>query len=179
MTRICRSCNEEKPINQFEVDKRTPTGYTSQCKACRCEARRQNGSYFKERIRKYGYRKGSSVNISVEEIEVLLQKRNCSYCGCELNGERGHSQQATIDHTYGGINLASTLTVACRGCNSAKGNKHVYEFYQSSEKFTNELWGEFVRDFTSKLIARDINADEVEEMKLNFESEFNELGANR
>ncbi|WP_142289586.1 HNH endonuclease [Gottfriedia luciferensis] len=129
-----------------------------------------------ERIRKYGYRNSTSVNISVEEIEVLLQQRNCSYCGCELNGEQGHTQQATIDHTYGGINLASTLTVCCRSCNSAKGRKHVFEFYQDSEKFTDELWSKFVRDFTSKLISRDISAEEVEEMKVRFENEFNALG---
>ncbi|MEH7401587.1 hypothetical protein V7148_11410 [Gottfriedia acidiceleris] len=106
-----------------------------------------------------------------------MRKRTCSYCGCELNGENGHPQQATIDHTYGEINLASTLTVACRGCNSAKGQKHVYEFYQDSEKFTDELWGAFVQEFTEKFIARDISAEEVERMKQNFADEFKEISS--
>lgn len=175
MNRVCRECNETKPMEEFELDKRAANGYRHRCKACRRKYRREHGSYFAERIRKYKLRHSDNVFISVEEIEALLQKETCSYCGCELNGKYGHSQQSTIDHVYGGINLAIVFAVCCRGCNSAKGRKHVYEFYQDSEKFTDELWTKFVRDFTERFIGRDINSGEVEAMKINPREEFHDV----
>jgi hypothetical protein len=171
----CRICGAEKQKTEFTSEKRNTNGITSRCKACRCEARRNSGDYNRERLRKFSIRHNSQVNITVDELEILLRKRDCTYCGVEMNGISGSPHEATIDHVYPGANIAADLVVACRRCNSAKRQSHVYDFYQSSEKFTDALWNDFVRDFTSKLVGRGLTDQEVEQMKQNFADEAREL----
>lgn len=176
----CRICGEHKPADQFEKDKRNVSKITGRCKACRCKIRRVNGEYLKERLRKYEYRNDHQLLMTVEDVERLMRRRQCSYCGEEMAGKNGEKSEATVDHVYalgqyGGSNIAENITGGCRGCNSAKGNKHIFDFYQASEKFTDELWTQFVRDFTENLIKRKLTDEEVEQMKLNFEVEARDL----
>jgi 5-methylcytosine-specific restriction endonuclease McrA len=171
----CRVCGENKPAELFEKEKRNTAGVTGRCLACRCEHRRKSGEYFAERLRKFSKRKGDSrVLMSVEDIERLLRQRECSYCGCHMNGN------ATADHVYaigkyGQSNIAENIVASCRSCNSAKGSKHVYDFYQSSPKFTDELFHKFVADYTERLIGRKLTDEEVEQMKQNFADEARDL----
>jgi hypothetical protein len=181
VTFVCRFCGNEGPAEDFETEKRNSTGVTGRCRSCRSKHRKLNGDYAKERIRKYSYRKGdSALFMTVEDIERLLRKRKCSYCGTEMDGNSGEPTEATADHvygigSYGGANIAENLTCSCRGCNSAKRDRHVFDFYQSSDKFTDELWTQFVLDFTERLTGQKLTDEEVEQMKRNFEDEARDL----
>ncbi|WP_142317390.1 hypothetical protein [Bacillus sp. AFS017336] len=88
-----------------------------------------------------------------------------------MDGANGTPTEATIDHCYHGLNLPLNLLPVCRRCNSSKGQRHIYDFYSSSDKFTEELWTTFVREFTESLINKKLTDTEVEQMKVNFKNE--------
>ncbi|MFE4524007.1 HNH endonuclease [Cytobacillus firmus] len=177
----CRICGAEKPIEEMQRDKRKKHGIMNRCKKCRCEQRRENGEYTRERIRKYGYRSGDSkVLLTVKELEGMLQKRTCTYCGLQMDGKNGESAEATLDHLYGlsgygATSLAISLVPACRACNSSKANSHIYDFYQRSDKFTDQLFRQFVSDFTARLVKREITESEIDVMIGYFEAEARDL----
>lgn len=177
--RICRICGKEKEISAFSAQKRNIDGITGECKACRCAARLSGDSYLKERLRKYQIRsKEGRVSISIPELEGLLKQPNCTYCGCELTPENKEVDHVYPLNHYGGANLLINLTIACKSCNSSKRNIHIFEFYQRSEKFTDELWTSFVHSYTKRLLKRELTANQVEKMKKNFEAEADELRRN-
>ncbi|MFB5932986.1 HNH endonuclease signature motif containing protein [Peribacillus frigoritolerans] len=175
----CRVCLVEKEIKEFSTTKRNAIGVTSECKACRCATRTLNQSYLKERLRKYKIRSNEGrVSITLAQLESLLVQPDCTYCGCELT-----SENKVVDHIYalngyGGANLLINLTIACRSCNSSKSNHHIYDFYSRSEKFTEELWTSFVRNYSERFLKRKLTDEQVEKMKINFADEARELAAN-
>lgn len=183
---ICRVCGEEKSVEEMRSDRSKKKGFESICKLCRQALRRTNGEYTRERIRSYTNRKGDkgSVLISTEQLERLLERENCAYCGCTLTSNKCSPTEATIDHiytlnqSYGSANLVEALTVVCRSCNSSKMDRHVYDFYCRSEKFTDELWTKFVREYTERLLKRRLTDAEVEQMKQNFAAEYTDLKRN-
>ncbi|WP_057766097.1 HNH endonuclease signature motif containing protein [Cytobacillus praedii] len=181
----CRTCGIEKPAKDFQADRRMKHGIIYRCKKCRCKKRAENGSYIKEKLRKYSYRTGgNSIHITVEELQKVLKQETCSYCGCTLTDVLNESTEATVDHvytiskSYGGVNLPINIMPACRGCNASKHNDHIYDFYQRSEKFTPELWTEFVSEFGRRLMKRDLTDLEVEQLKRNLADEADDLRRN-
>lgn len=189
-TFICKDCNQPKSREAMCAHRGMKHGITGQCKACRSLERYSNGDYMRERIRKYGYRKtgGSDiVLITIEEMQMMLKKTTCSYCDVTLTQVNGEATEQCIDHVYpindefegyGGENIGLNLATVCRGCNASKGCDHIYEFYERSDKFTPELWTEFVRDYGSRLYKRNLSDIEVEQFTRGFAEEAAELRAN-
>ncbi len=75
------------------------------------------------------YQRGELYGFEVKEY--LLQKwdRQCAYCGVE-------NVPLEIEHilakSFGGSNRVSNLTLACRKCNEAKGNKPLEQFLKKN-----------------------------------------------
>lgn len=175
IARKCRTCKEVKPLTSFTKRSSSPTGYQYQCKVCRSEQRYTNGSYLRERFRKHQYRHNSTMFYTDVTIEAVLTAAKCCYCDDELTREKDHAKQATLDHVYLGHNIDANVVVCCRSCNASKGRMHVYDFYQSSEQFTDELWRAFVRKFASRFLKREPNEQEIEAWKQGFADEASEL----
>lgn len=185
----CKHCGLDKPREEMGAHRRTKYGVTTECLACRSEQRHLNGSYLRERMRKYQYRKtggGGMVLITIEEMQAMMRIMKCQYCDVSLTFNNGDATEQCIDHVYpindefggyGGENVGGNLATCCRSCNSSKGSSHVYEFYERSEKFTPELWTAFVRDFGSRLFKRALSDIEVEQLKRGFAKEATELRA--
>lgn len=169
--RICRDCGQEKKIDEFSKRKYEKTGYSRQCKMCRCLEREQSGAYFSERIRKHQYRTKASVLYSEKLYERVQAAKNCEYCGDTLVQQNEHSKQATTDHIILGVNVDLNIAIVCRACNTSKYQKPVYTFYQTSERFTDELWHKFVTRFAADALRRTPTDAEVEGFKLGFEAE--------
>lgn len=174
VTRKCRECNEVKTLKSFTKDIRSPGGYQTLCKSCRSERRYADGSYLRERIRKHQYRHKQQTYYTDELIERILTTSNCAYCGDVLIHKKEHAKQATADHIYLGANTDNNIAICCRSCNASKGQLHVYDFYLASEKFTDDLWHEFVRQFASGFIKREPNEQEIEAWKQGFKEESEE-----
>lgn len=175
MTRKCRTCKEIKNLTEFTRRPKAPQGREYQCKACRSKARFESSSYIRERFRKHVYRH-NTVNLYTEAtIEEVLSATNCAYCDVEMTRGKRELTEATVDHVYLGHNIDENVVVCCRSCNSKKHRQHVYDFYQSSEKFTDKLWYEFVKRFASRFLKHEANEQEIEAWKLGFKVESEEM----
>jgi HNH endonuclease len=170
---VCKVCNDEKELSEFRGDKRKKFGVIHTCKACRNAQDAQNGELVRSRYRSVKRRaKKFGVIDTLDYVEYadVFFSDECVYCGMELD-----DSNRSVDHVYpmsaGFANGQLNIVHCCRTCNEKKRTMHVYDFYQSSEKFTNELFREFVRDFTERLIKRPISDEEVDIMVENFRKE--------
>ena len=129
---------------------------------------------------------GGEVRFTFDDMQRVMQKRTCSYCGIKMTLTNGEATDQCIDHVYplsdafdgyGGENLAENLATCCRACNSSKRNDHVYDFYERSDKFTPLLWTAFVAEFGARFIGRELTALEIEQFKRGFAEEAAELRA--
>ncbi|QDP99180.1 hypothetical protein FOH38_00695 [Lysinibacillus fusiformis] len=173
--RKCRICSEVKPLADFHKHAPSKNGRMTKCKTCRSKERYKNGAYLLERIRKHGYRHKAAIRYTEATLQDVLNATNCAYCDVELTRGSQITTEATIDHVFLGINIDENVIVCCRGCNAAKSNSHVYDFYQSSEKFTDEVWHEFVKQFASRLLKHEPTPAEIEAWKQGFADEASEL----
>jgi predicted metal-binding transcription factor (methanogenesis marker protein 9) len=176
-TLVCKICGVEKELSEFRGDRRTKLGVVKMCKACRNERIAQNGEQLRQRfrdVRRRAKKYGVTDTLTFEDYTDVFSGTKCSYCGVELT-----DSNRSVDHVYplgeGFANCQLNIVHCCRVCNKTKGTRHVYDFYQSSEKFSNELFREFVRDFTERLIKRPISDEEVDIMIENFRKEAEEM----
>jgi 5-methylcytosine-specific restriction endonuclease McrA len=176
-TLICKVCGSKKPLSEFRGDKRTRLGVIQTCKTCRNAMAATNGELVRWRFRSIKRRAkkfGVTDTLTFEEYADVFVGDTCTYCGVELN-----DSNRSVDHVYpmskrfanGYLNIVP----CCRECNDRKWTMHVYDFYQTSEKFTDELFREFVRMFTERLIGRELTEQEVDIMIQNFRAEAEEM----
>ncbi|UPT60477.1 hypothetical protein GK107_14405 [Geobacillus thermoleovorans] len=116
----------------------------------------------------------SSIRWNSASTPTFFFGDTCAYCGTELNNDN-----RSVDHVYpmsaGFANSRLNIVHCCRTCNDKKRTMHVYDFYRASDKFTDELFREFVRSFTERLINRPISEQEVDIMIDNFRKEAEEM----
>jgi len=66
-----------------------------------------------------------------------VQRWRCCWCLCEMRGEQGFKNSATIEHitprSQGGTDHISNLAVACNRCNNRRGSTPWEEFLQAVE----------------------------------------------
>lgn len=149
----CTKCGEVKPLEDFAVNK---DRVLNVCKACESE---RVLSYYKE-FGNYYYRSryrgmvrkaeeaGVEHDLTFEEFQSVIvadnpETKTCTYCGKTEAEELDDIGAAlSIDHiipiSYSGYNTLFNITNACRSCNSSKSNRHVLDFYNRSDAFTEE-----------------------------------------
>lgn len=172
---MCLNCKEEKPLDEMCKHAGTKLGYEKLCKQCRSIRRYANGSYQRERLRKHKIRSGKPTYYTDQRIIELMNTSNCAYCGVEMNHNKEDKHQATIDHIFVGYNIDYNVVASCRGCNSSKGKRHVYDFYITSDKFTDELWMKFVTDFAGRMLRRKPTPNEILAFANGFKEEAEEI----
>ncbi|KPD00598.1 hypothetical protein LR69_01250 [Geobacillus sp. BCO2] len=172
-TLTCKICGAEKELSEFRGDKRTKPGVIHTCKACRRAQDAQSNELIRWRyrsVKKRAKRFGVIDTLEFSEYADVFFSDKCSYCGTELNDDN-----RSVDHVYamgaGFANGHLNIVSCCRRCNEKKRALHVYEFYQSSDQFTDELFREFVRSFTERLVNRPISEREVDVMIEGFRTE--------
>ena len=62
--------------------------------------------------------------------EYLKEERKCIYCGSTSDLSIDH----IIPQSKGGLDIAANSILACKSCNSSKGNKDVFEWYYLSKR---------------------------------------------
>jgi len=66
--KLCRLCNETKPIEQYNINKRMKSGYNTECKDC------TNATCFTVRRKK-----GIKIALRIKDI-IVDGKRSCTIC---------------------------------------------------------------------------------------------------
>lgn len=176
---ICRVCQEEKPFDEMRKNSAYKGGFENICRTCRASKRRKSGEYTKEIIRRHAKEAGQSVPLFTESDYAQLVKEtpNCVYCGDKLT-----ESTRTIDHvyaksqSYGNANIPDNITMCCASCNSSKGAKNIYEYYEYSERFTPQLWRNFLDKWYGKhFMERPLTDIEAVQMTHHLRDEYKEI----
>ncbi|MDI6689688.1 MAG: HNH endonuclease [Actinomycetota bacterium] len=76
------------------------------------------------------FKKLKSGEIKMSDIlrddkKMILEEECCVYCGCKENLSFDH----IIPRNRGGPDITSNLVLACKSCNSSKGDKDIFYWY--------------------------------------------------
>ncbi|MEZ7173555.1 HNH endonuclease signature motif containing protein [Sporosarcina sp. OR05] len=130
--RICRNCQEEKPLDLFEVDARAKGGRTNRCRVCKFESNNKSLKAFRrlyERQTKY------PVPIETDEQEFTalfdIMGRACTYCGSKYESTPTIEHITPLDMENSRHHI-SNLTLICKSCNSAKRDKPLLVYYEQN-----------------------------------------------
>lgn len=111
---LCGKCGEEKPPEDFALDRSRPNGRNAYCRSCRSawarEHRRANPTYDHRRrlLSRYG--------ITEQQYEAMLeaQGRRCAICRTDQPGGNG-GRTFHVDHDH---ETGAVRALLCSGCNS-------------------------------------------------------------
>lgn len=82
------------------------------------------------------YQHGTLYGWEVREYLLTKFNRTCQYCGVT-------DKPFEVDHIHprskGGSDRVSNLTLACHGCNQAKGNQNIKDFLQGKSDLVNRI----------------------------------------
>jgi 5-methylcytosine-specific restriction endonuclease McrA len=132
--RTCRICEEKKPANQFEKDKRSKGGIANRCLKCK---QASNNKAYKAfyRMKELAPRYPIPIETTKEEVAQLFDifENRCGYCNVEESKETGtfnleHIRPLIRD----GRHHVSNLFISCKSCNSRKNGKPVLTFYREN-----------------------------------------------
>lgn len=92
------------------------------------------------------------------------QNHRCAYCSVETwltendQNSKEDWQQASLDHvkpkTFGGNDKLSNLVVACRECNSTRGDQNAYQFFK---KVTDPNFDHFIPPLKKSVRQKELN----------------------
>lgn len=134
MTKICKGCEEDKPIIAFSYNSRLGN-YKSLCKECTDTKKVELANTTTIRINTVKH----SPKVTRSQLMnkwKMLQIPICVYCGKSING-----RDMAVDHitpiSAGGLDTESNFVIACRACNSSKNNKPLLIWLAAKRKSCN------------------------------------------
>lgn len=127
MLKECTGCKVEKPVDDFNIDRRSPAGaLMSRCKSCRREEakawRKKNANYERNRYlgneqyhREKHLRK--KYNISQVDYDALFKSQDgkCAICS------RSQKRVFDVDHCH---KTGAVRGLLCSNCNRTIGYAH-------------------------------------------------------
>lgn len=112
--KICKTCNIEYPLDQYQKDRTKKDGLRPYCKKCTSSRRKQLLS--KETIRQRNLEKNFGKGI-VNTYNKLFEEQGgvCTICKSPENGRYKH---LSVDHCH---NTGKIRGLLCNNCNRALG----------------------------------------------------------
>lgn len=131
--KVCRTCTEEKPLEEFGVLRSMPDGRRRECKPCRrskAPAERATRAAWdqrnKDKVR--AHQLWTKFRITVEQYDALWEEQQglCAICGePERERRNGKLKMLAVDHCHRTDQIRGLL---CCGCNQGLGR------FQDSER---------------------------------------------
>jgi hypothetical protein len=126
----CPKCGENKDLDSFGPDKRSPDGKTYVCKECRNLIQREFGQTLRGRYLSYkkGAReRGFIFTITVDEFKALWNK-NCFYCGDKIEGIGLDRKDNSVGYEI------KNVVPCCVACNTMKMTETYESFINRCKK---------------------------------------------
>lgn len=116
MTKTCKRCRQDKPLDQYSTQRGMKDGLRSNCRPCNSDLYKEYCSRNPEKVRDSYYRK--SYGISLEEYREMLEAQGhvCAICGCPESAGR---KSLAVDHNPVTGNIRKIL---CHKCNAGLGH---------------------------------------------------------
>ncbi len=114
--KICSKCKVEKPFDQFYIDRRSKTGYTSRCRGCANEASKdwyRKSPEYRQIIRNSGLK--TRFGIDQDDYFQMLEDQGGVCYICEEKPE-GYLH---VDHNH---KTGEVRGLLCKSCNHGLGN---------------------------------------------------------
>jgi 5-methylcytosine-specific restriction endonuclease McrA len=180
----CRICNEEKPLEAFEIDSRCDGLYTTRCKECKYKTQDKAVRAF-QHLQEKATKNGNEVEVTLNEIKALFMAFDgtCIYCGAQeqVDGPVFHLEHV-VPRIQGGRDHISNLVISCPTCNYKKGSKPVVGFYFDEENFKDKNFtdlihyislssGQPINAYVNSLV-EDYSVYEIRKMYTEMEREF-------
>lgn len=127
-TRVCRTCNVEKPRSEFSPDYRSYHQIQTQCKACKRAWMKQDRI---NRPETYKHRDLNMYGLTIEKYKTLLKLQGgvCAICKGKEKTKRGYLH---VDHNH---ETGKVRGLLCQNCNKGIG--------LFKEKESNLFWAIF------------------------------------
>ena len=122
-TRVCKSCNVEKPLDQFQKKKGYKEGHIPQCFDCNRTYMRDDYHKNKDGWAAYDYERNKDTTlrnmygISYAEYQLMLEAQQgaCAICGTTSTGKR---KAFHVDHCH---DTGKVRGLLCGNCNAGIG----------------------------------------------------------
>ena len=122
-TKVCKTCDVEKPLNEFKKGKGYKEGYRPNCIPC-CNAYDLDNYHKHKHKKPYNYEKDkdnklrAAYGISYAEYTIMLEAQQgaCAICGTTSTGKR---KAFHVDHCH---TTGKVRGLLCGNCNSGIGN---------------------------------------------------------
>ena len=123
MSRVCKTCSEEKPFDEFPKNKMYKDGIRPHCIECRRKYELESFHKHKhKRPYQYEYHRNNKLKsiygISYAEYLTMLEAQGgcCAICGTSDTGKR---KAFAVDHNH---TTGKVRGLLCSNCNTGIGN---------------------------------------------------------
>jgi len=110
----CTKCGIEKPLSEFNIDRRRKDGKYGKCKPCHILVSREWQNNNPEKVKNARWLREFGVSFSFIENLKNKQKNCCAICKMELNTKI----KAHIDHNHA---TGKVRGILCQKCNQGLG----------------------------------------------------------
>lgn len=115
--KICKTCNTEKSLEDFHLDRSDKTGRANKCKICAKKYSKQwysKSEKYRESIRNSGLK--FRFKITIEDYNQMYEEQRGL---CKICGEKGKKKNLYVDHDHRTGEIRALL---CDQCNYGLGN---------------------------------------------------------
>lgn len=133
--RQCLNCKKSFPLTRQFYGQKTNGNFRARCRDCDKEAQKKyaanNPVSIQEKWMRQNERRKLAGSRWTADDEVLIREKlkdKCLYCEIELFGGGEVDHMTSLES--GGTNEFLNLTLACRQCNRAKGEKSAADYIQ-------------------------------------------------
>lgn len=116
MTKVCQRCKQDKPLDQFAIQRGMKDGRRANCRPCSGAVYKEYCYSNPEKVRDGYYRKMYGISLEQYRRMMLDQGEVCAICGCP---ETATNKSMAVDHDPV---TGSVRRLLCHKCNAGLGH---------------------------------------------------------
>lgn len=142
-TRVCKVCNEKKPLSDFHKngkDKHGQPAWRLDCKECYTIVRKVNRKKLNKFINNTKHRTGEIATLTVRDWRdaMLWFRGGCAYCAVKQSRRLKLTKDHIVPVVKGGLTERKNIIPGCTRCNSSKSDRNLDEWYPRQPFYSEE-----------------------------------------